>query len=118
GVAASRLSATTAAAAEAAPEGDVPGVDPLALDDLGGQPSREDLDRATTRLDPGVATTFELAGAVTSLEYVAVEEDEGVVTLETDVLFDVSSAGPSQAAVERAQEIGGELADARAETVP
>ena len=116
-VAASLLSATAAAADEEAPEGFVPGVDPLTLDDLGGRPSREDLDRATTRLDPGVATTFELAGAVTSLEYVEVEEDEVVVTLETDVLFDVSSADLSQAAVERVQEIAEELPDGVTATV-
>lgn len=116
-VAASLLSATAATADEEAPEGFVPGVDPLTLDDLGGQPSREDLDRATTRLDPGVATTFELAGAVTSLEYVEVEEDEVVVTLETDVLFDVSSADLSQAAVERVQEIAEELPDGVTATV-
>lgn len=106
-----------AAADEADLEGFVPGVDPLTLDDLGGAPSREDLDRATTRLDPGVATTFELEGAVTSLEYVEVEEDEVVVTLETDVLFDVSSADLSAAAVERVQEIAADLPDGVTATV-
>lgn len=104
------LSGTPAAASEDE-QGFDPGVDPLTLDDLGGAPAREDLDRATTRFDPGVATTFELAGAVTSLEYVEVEADEVVVTLETDVLFDVGSAELSQAAVERVQEIAAELPD-------
>lgn len=105
------LAGAPAAADEEEEQGFVPGVDPLTLDDLGGAPSREDLDRATTRFDPGVATTFELAGAVTSLEYVEEEEDEVVVTLETDVLFDVGSAELSQAAVERVQEIAAQLPD-------
>ncbi|MCB7135085.1 OmpA family protein [Cellulosimicrobium marinum] len=87
----------------------VPGVDPLTLDDLGGAPTRELLDRAVTRFDPGVARTFELDGAVQSFEYVEVVEEEVVVTLETDVLFDVGSAELSDAAVERVREVAADL---------
>lgn len=105
------LLAGAPAAVADAEEGFVPGVDRLTLDDLGGAPNRESLDRATTRFDPAQATTFSLEGAVTSLEYVEVEEDEVVVTLETDVLFDVASADLSSAAVERVQEIAQELPD-------
>ncbi|WP_269808401.1 OmpA family protein [Cellulosimicrobium protaetiae] len=105
------VAAPATAATDDGTEGFVPGVDPLTLDDLGGPPSREDLDRATKRLDPGTATTFELDGAVTSFEYVEVVEDEVVVTLETDVLFDVDSAELSDAAVARVQEIAAELPD-------
>jgi outer membrane protein OmpA-like peptidoglycan-associated protein len=104
-------------AGETQEQGFVPGVDPLTLDDLGGTPSREDLDRAITRMDPGVATTFELEGAVTSFEYVEVEDEEVVVTLETDVLFDVASADLSEAAVERVREIARELPEGVAASV-
>lgn len=87
----------------------LPGVDPVTVEDLGGQPSRELLDQAVTRFDPAVARTFELQGAVKSFEYVEVFEEEVVVTLETDVLFDVDSAELSEAAVERVREVASEL---------
>lgn len=106
------LAGAPVAVADEAQDGFVPGTDLLTLDDLGGAPNRESLDRATTRFDPGQATTFSLEGAVTSLEYVEVEEDEVVVTLGTDVLFDVGSADLSATAVERVQEIAEDLPDA------
>ncbi len=106
------LAGAPVAVADEAQAGFVPGTDLLTLDDLGGAPNRESLDRATTRFDPGQATTFSLEGAVTSLEYVEVEEDEVVVTLGTDVLFDVGSADLSATAVERVQEIAEDLPDA------
>lgn len=87
----------------------LPGIDPVTVEDLGGEPSRELLDQAVTRFDPGVARTFELEGAVTSFEYVEVFEEEVVVTLETDVLFEVDSAELSEAAVERVREVASEL---------
>lgn len=113
--------ATTPASADdepgADPTPDVPGIDALTLDDLGGPPSRESLDKAVRHFDPGVATTFETEGAVTSFEYVEVEEDEVVVTLETDVLFDVGSAELSDAAVQRVQEVAEDLPDGVTATV-
>lgn len=92
--------------------------EPLTLDDFERHPSEDEIRRATRIHEPWLSRwTYELGGTVRSVEVVETEGDEVVVTLASDLLFDVDSDVLSAAAGERVAELVQPLEDGAALSV-
>lgn len=80
--------------------------EPLTLDDFERHPTEDEIRRATRVHESWLsAWTYELDGTVRSVEVIETEGDEVVVTLASDLLFDVDSDVLSSAAGERVAEL-------------
>ncbi|MBD5785092.1 OmpA family protein [Cellulosimicrobium terreum] len=82
-----------------------PGFYPATVDELGGQPNAESLESATRTYTTDNARSFELEGSIETVQTVEEEGEEVVVTLASDVVFDVDSADLSDAAARRIGEL-------------
>lgn len=110
GVLALAVTATTAAATDPTPDPGLRwGVDVLTLEDLGGPPSPEALDWATVERRGTATTGYTLDYTITSVQVVETTGEDVLVTLASDLLFDVDSAELGDAARQRVTELASEV---------
>jgi outer membrane protein OmpA-like peptidoglycan-associated protein len=81
-----------------------PGIDVLTLDDLGGEPSQSSLDWASLE-HGGVGFDQKLDHTISSVQVVETEGEDVLVTLASDLLFDVDSADLGEVARQRVTEL-------------